>query len=57
MIDHRVPGKSVLITSPLSSKTGHDFLGEPTIANVILDRVLHKKNTIELKGDSMRRKT
>lgn len=57
VIDDRVPGKSVLITSQLPTKTWHDFLGEPTIADAILDRVLHNKHTIELKGDSMRRKT
>jgi DNA replication protein DnaC len=56
VIDDRVPGKSVLITSQLPTKTWHDFLGEPTIADAILDRVLHNKHTIELKGDSMRRK-
>lgn len=56
VIDDRVPGKSVLITSQLPTRTWHDFLGEPTIADAILDRVLHNKHIIELKGDSMRRK-
>lgn len=55
VIDDRVPGGSVLITSQLPVKTWHDYLGEPTVADAILDRLLHNKHTIELKGDSMRK--
>lgn len=57
VIDDRVPGGSVLITSQLPIKTWHDYLGEPTIADAILDRLLHNKHAIELKGESMRKKT
>lgn len=57
VIDDRVPGASVLITSQLPVKAWHDYLGEPTIADAILDRLLHNKHAIELKGDSMRRKS
>ncbi len=56
VIDDRVPGKSVLVTSQLPVKAWHDYLGEPTIADAVLDRLLHNKHTIELMGDSMRRK-
>jgi DNA replication protein DnaC len=56
IIDDRVPGASVLITSQLPVKAWHDYLGEPTIADAILDRLLHNKHAIELGGDSMRRK-
>lgn len=56
VIDDRVPGTSVLITSQLPIKTWHDYLGEPTIADAILDRLLHNKHSIELKGESMRKK-
>lgn len=55
-IDDRVPGGSVLITSQLPTNAWHDYLGEPTIADAILDRILHNKHAIELRGDSMRRK-
>lgn len=55
VIDDRVPGGSVLITSQLPVKPWHDYLGEPTVADAILDRLLHNKHTIELKGDSMRK--
>lgn len=56
IIDDRVPGGSVMITSQLPTSTWHDYLGEPTIADAILDRILHNKHVIALKGDSMRRK-
>ena len=56
VIDDRVPGSSVLITSQLPVKAWHDYLGEPTIADAVLDRLLHNKHVIELKGDSMRRR-
>ena len=32
------------------------MIGEPTIADAILDRIVHNAHRIELKGDSMRRK-
>ena len=34
----------------------HATIGEPTIADAILDRIVHNAHRIELKGDSMRRK-
>jgi DNA replication protein DnaC len=33
------------------------MIGEPTIADAILDRIIHNAHRIELKGDSMRRKS
>lgn len=57
VVDDRVPGGSVLITSQLPTKAWHDYLGEPTIADAVLDRLLHNKHAIDLKGDSMRRAT
>ncbi|WP_083636600.1 MULTISPECIES: ATP-binding protein [unclassified Bradyrhizobium] len=33
-----------------------DMVGEPTIADAILDRIIHNSHRIALKGDSMRRK-
>ncbi len=32
------------------------MIGEPTIADAILDRIVHNAHRIDLKGDSMRRK-
>ena len=33
------------------------MIGEPTIADAILDRIIHNAHRIDLKGDSMRRKS
>ena len=33
------------------------MIGEPTIADAILDRIIHNAHRIELKGESMRRKS
>lgn len=56
IIDDRVPGGSVLTTSQMPTSHWHDYLGEPAIADAILDRLLHNKHAIELKGESLRRK-
>lgn len=55
VIDDRVPGTSVLITSQMPVEAWHEYLGEPTIADAILDRIVHGAHKITLKGESMRR--
>jgi len=55
IIEDRHQLKSTLITSQLPVKHWHDYIGEPTIADAILDRVLEKTHRIELKGESMRK--
>jgi DNA replication protein DnaC len=55
VIDDRVPGGSVLITSQMPVDKWHEYLGEPTIADAILDRIIHSAFKIALKGESMRR--
>lgn len=55
VIDDRVPGGSVLITSQMPVDKWHEYLGEPTIADAILDRIIHGSFKIALKGESMRR--
>lgn len=56
IIDDRHQLKSTLITSQLPVKNWHDYIGEPTIADAILDRLLEKTHRIELEGPSMRDK-
>lgn len=41
----------------LSDYKWYDYISEPTLADAILDRLLANASRIELKGDSMRRKT
>ena len=48
--------KSILITSQLPVENWHEQIGDPTIADAILDRVVHNAHKIQLKGESMRKK-
>lgn len=55
LIDDRIGSGSLIITSQLPVNEWHAYLGEPTIADAILDRLVHESFRIALKGDSMRR--
>jgi len=55
LLDDRVGCRSTLITSQLPSSAWHQWLGEPTIADAIMDRLMHSSHTIALKGESLRR--
>lgn len=54
LIDDRTT-KSTLITSQLPVKAWHDVIGEPTLADAILDRIVHRAHTIKLTGETMRK--
>ena len=47
--------QSTIITSQLPVKHWHEAIGNPTLADAILDRLVHNAYTIELKGESMRK--
>lgn len=47
---------STIITSQLPVSKWHEIIGEETIADAILDRLIHDSHRIEMKGESMRRK-
>jgi DNA replication protein DnaC len=55
ILDDRVNQKATLITSQLPVNHWHDYLGEPTVADAVLDRLLHSAHRLELKGESLRR--
>ena len=55
IIDERYQKGSVLITSQLPVASWHESFRDPTMADAILDRVLHNAYKIELKGESMRK--
>jgi len=55
LLDDRVGSRSTLITSQLPTGAWHQWLAEPTIADAIMDRLLHGSHTIALKGESMRK--
>ena len=48
-------GRSVIATSQLPIRHWHEGLGDPTIADAILDRLLERSHRIELAGNSRRR--
>ena len=56
LIEDRYQLKSTIITSQFPVSKWHDYLGEPTIADAILDRVSENARRIELEGESMRKK-
>jgi DNA replication protein DnaC len=58
ILDDRYDARSTLITSQLPIEHWHTYLGSnPTIADAILDRLLHNAHKILLKGESMRKTT
>ena len=56
IFEERYRRKSTLITAQLPVAQWHDMIGEPTIADAILDRIIHNAHRVALEGDSMRRK-
>ncbi len=48
--------KSTLVTSQLPVEHWHEQIGDPTMADAILDRLIHCAHKIHLKGESMRKK-
>lgn len=55
IIDDRVGCSSTIITSQLPVDAWHSYIGDPTLADAILDRLIHTSHRLPLKGDSMRK--
>ena len=55
VIEDRHGRHSTLVTSQLPVKHWHDYIGEATLADAILDRLVHGSHRLELKGGSMRK--
>lgn len=56
LIEDRHGLKSTLIAAQVPIDTWHEMIGDPTLADAILDRLVHNAYKIELKGESMRKK-
>ena len=56
IIEDRNNKKSMIITSQLPVEGWYDIIGEKTVADAIMDRLVYQSHRIELKGDSMRKK-
>ena len=56
VLDDRVGTRATLMTSQLHLDQWHDYLGDPTLADAILDRLMHSAHKIHLEGrESMRK--
>ncbi len=56
VLEDRHGVRSTIITSQLPVEHWHEVIGNPTIADAIMDRLVHNAHKISLTGDSMRRK-
>ncbi len=56
ILEDRNSISSTMITSQFPVDTWHDLIGDPTLADAILDRLVHSAYKIELKGNTMRKK-
>ncbi len=56
IIEDRHAKASTIIVSQLPIGSWYDTIGEETIADAILDRLIHTSHRIEIKGDSLRKK-
>ena len=56
IIEDRHGKRSTLFTSQVPVNQWHEVIGEQTIADAILDRIIHDAHRLELKGESMRKK-
>ena len=55
IMDDRHGFKSTLVTSQLPTTQWHKTIGDATLADAILDRLLHNSHKLKLKGESMRK--
>ena len=55
IVEDRYERGSLLITTQVPIQNWHQMIGDPTLADAILDRILNKSIKLELKGESMRK--
>ncbi|MCY1660182.1 IS21-like element helper ATPase IstB [Chryseobacterium sp. SL1] len=56
IIEDRHNNGSIIVTSQIPVQGWYDIIGEKTIADAILDRLIHQAHRLELQGESMRKK-
>jgi DNA replication protein DnaC len=56
IIEDRHGKSSTIITSQVPVSLWHEIIGEQTIADAILDRIVHDSHRLDMKGESLRRK-
>ena len=56
VIDDRAGSRSTILTSQLPIEHWHGWINDPTLADAILDRLVHNAYRLTMKGESLRRK-
>jgi len=56
ILEDRHNVRSTIVTSQIPVQNWHEIIGDPTLADAILDRLVHNAYKITLKGESMRKK-
>src|SRR5271155_1731091 len=56
IVEDRHETRSIILTSQIPVDRWYDMIGDPTIADAILDRLVHSAYRIELQGESLRKK-
>ncbi len=55
LLDDRHGRKSTVVTSQLPTQHWHEMMADPTLADALLDRLIHNAYHLQLKGESMRK--
>jgi DNA replication protein DnaC len=55
IVEDRYEARSIIVTSQLPVDRWYELIGNPTIADAILDRLVHNAYRIDLKGESLRK--
>ena len=55
IVESKHDRSSIIISTQIPVTGWHELIGEPTIADAILDRIIHSSHRIQLKGESMRK--
>ncbi|WP_010603621.1 IS21-like element helper ATPase IstB [Pseudoalteromonas maricaloris] len=55
LIEDRIGSGAIIITAQLPVSKWHEYIGEATIADAIMDRIIHRAHRLELHGESMRK--
>ena len=55
LMEERTESGALIITTQLPVSKWHEYIGEPTIADAIMDRIVHRAHRLELHGESMRK--
>ena len=56
LVEDRYGAKSLIMTSQLPVDKWFDVVGDATVADAILDRIVHRSHRLDLRGESVRRK-